>query len=73
MGKTIALVFAVMFLSTVFIFSNFANAEQSNDSNFTSKGKTEYSSHFPGMFKELYGDDWNTVAEQKSKFEEQLP
>jgi hypothetical protein len=44
-----ALVFAVMLLSTVFIFSNFANAQQSTDSNFAAKGKTAYSSHFPGI------------------------
>ena len=44
-----ALVFAVMLLSTVFIFSNFANAQQSTDSNVATKGKTAYSSHFPGI------------------------
>ena len=45
-GKTLALVFAVILLLSSFQ-SNFANAQQSTD--FAGKGKTEYSSHFPGI------------------------
>jgi len=41
------LVFALILLSS--FQSNFANAEQSTDSNFAGKGKTAYSSHFPGI------------------------
>jgi len=44
--KTLALVFAVILLLSSFQ-SNFANAQQSTD--FAGKGKTEYSSHFPGI------------------------
>jgi len=46
-GITIALVFGIILL---FSFqSNFAIAQQSTDSNFAAKGKTAYSSHFPGI------------------------
>ncbi|HSF28737.1 MAG TPA: hypothetical protein VLA53_06925 [Nitrosopumilaceae archaeon] len=45
--KPIALVFAVILLSS--FQSNFANAQQSTDSNFAVKGKTAYSSHFSGI------------------------
>ena len=45
-GKTLALVFAVILLLSSFQ-SNFTNAQQSMD--FAGKGKTEYSSHFPGI------------------------
>jgi hypothetical protein len=45
--KTIALVFALILLSS--LQSNFVNAQQSTDSNFAAKGKTAYSSHFPGI------------------------
>jgi len=41
------LVFAVILLSS--FQNNFANAQQSTDSNFSAKGKTAYSSHFPGI------------------------
>jgi arylsulfatase len=44
-GKTIALVFAVILLSS--FQSNFVTAQQSTD--FAAKGKTAYSSHFPGI------------------------
>jgi len=46
-SKTIALVFAVILLSS--FQSNFVNAQESTDSNFAAKGKTAYSSHFPGI------------------------
>ncbi|HII36351.1 MAG TPA: hypothetical protein HA319_04865, partial [Nitrosopumilaceae archaeon] len=44
-GITIALVFGIILLSS--IQSNFVTAQQSTD--FAAKGKTAYSSHFPGI------------------------
>lgn len=58
--KTIALLFAVMLLSSSQI--NFANAQQSTDSNFTTKGKTAYSSHFSGII------IWTQVKDMEATF-----
>jgi len=45
--------FVILFIACILLISsfqsNFANAQQSTDSNFAGKGKTEYSSHFPGI------------------------
>ena len=47
------LVFAMILISSVFTISlfqnNLVNAQQPIDSNFSAKGKTAYSSHFPGI------------------------
>jgi len=47
LGRTFAIAFALILLSS--FQNNLANAQQSTDSNFAAKGKTAYSSHFPGI------------------------
>lgn len=61
LGITVALVFAVILLSS--FHNNLTFAQQSADSNFASKGKTAYSSHFPGIiiWTQIKGSDGTFV------------